>query len=201
MRRAAFAAVFSAVAALACVASAHDVGETVAIALPPFPPGDGQKAQAVVAEIDAAIAKDKELAKAVAAPLAKAKDALQRAFGARSAGDTAHTPLLEGLALEWASSASAVLRAATVEKASLNVVERADAAARKVERVRALLGESQARKERAATELERLKAAAGDSKKDAAAAEEARLAAKRPAPKSKPEPKAPKAPKGAAGGD
>jgi gas vesicle protein len=164
----------------------------VPITLPPFPPGDGQRAQAAVAELDAQGAKDPELAKVLAGPLAKAKTALQRAYGARTAGDALHARQLEGLALEWSETAATLVRATASERAAQASAKQADDAATQLERLRALLAETQARKERALAELERVKQEAKDLFKGAAQAETQRLDPSKKAPPPPPKAPAPK---------
>jgi hypothetical protein len=174
-------------------ARAHGGGDSVPITLPAFPPGEGQKAQAAIAELEARTAKDPELGRVLAGPLAKAKMALQRAHGARMAGDPLHTRQLEGLALEWTETAAVLVRATAAEKAAQEAARRADEAAARLERIRALLAETQARKERAAAELERVQQESKDGARGAAAAEAQRLeAGKKPvSPQAAPPPPAP----------
>jgi hypothetical protein len=173
-------------------ARAHGAGDSVPITLPPFPPGDGQKAQAAVADLEAKGQKDPELAKVLAGPLAKAKTALQRAYGARTSGDELHARQLEGLALEWTATAETLVRASAAERAAQASAKQADDATNQLERLRALLAETQARKERALAELERLKQEAKDLLKGAAQAETQRLD---PSKKVAPPPKAALPPK------
>jgi gas vesicle protein len=173
----------------AATAQAHGGGDSVPITLPPFPPGDGQVAQAAIADFDAKGAKDPELARVIAGPLAKAKTALQRAYGARTAGDALHAHQLEGLALEWTETCAALVRATAAERASQASAKQADDVANQLERLRALLAETQARKERALAELERVKQEAKDLVKRAAQAETDRLDhAKKGGPAATPKP-------------
>jgi hypothetical protein len=180
-------AVFGAATLNASPAFAHGGGDSVPITLPPFAPGDGQKAQATIVDLEAKGAKDPELAKLLGGTLAKAKMALQRAYGARVAGDVLHANQLEALALEWTETALVLIRANAAERAAQTNAKQADDAANKLERLRALLAETQARKERATAELERVKQDAKDGQKGAAQAETLRLE-KKGAPPAKPAP-------------
>lgn len=171
---------------------------------PPAPPGDGANAGRIVGEVEARAKKDK-LEKVIDEPLRHARKALERANGARTAGDTAHARMLDGLALEWAETARDLLRAAAAEKEALATAKRARELGVQVERARALLEETQARRGRAAADLERAEAEAKEAAKRAAAAEAERIEKGRSKvggdPKAKPPAKggagAPK--KGAAG--
>ena len=104
------------------------------------------------------------------------------------AGDPLHSRQLEGLALEWTETAAVLVRANAAERAAQASAKQADEAANKLEHLRALLAETQARKERAAAELERVKTDAKDGQKGAAQAETLRLE-KKGAPPPKPAPK------------
>jgi hypothetical protein len=190
-RLAPFAAVlsFGAASLVGGAAFAHGAGDSVPIIIPPLPPGDGQKAQAAIADLDAKGAKDPELAKVLALPLSKAKAALQRAYGARTAGDVLHTRQLEGLALEWTETATTLIRATAAERAAQASAKQADDTATQLDRLRALLAETQARKERALAELERVKQEAKDALHGAAQAETQRLEKKTPLSPKAPPPK------------
>lgn len=136
---------------------------------PPSPPGEGATAEKVLAALDAK-------AKVVAAPAGKAREALERARGARVSGDALHMQQLEALALEWAETARDVLRAIGAEQVAATEQTRARELETKVERARVLLGETQARLGRAAAELERAETEARDAAKAAAETEDARTA-------------------------
>ena len=56
-----------------------------------------------------------EAAQVTAEPVKSAKRALERAHGARAAGDEPHARMLDGLALEWAEAARDLDRAAAAE--------------------------------------------------------------------------------------
>ena len=84
------------------------------------------------------------------------------------------------------------MRATAAERAAQASAKQADDAANQIERLRALLAETQARKERALAELERVKQEAKDLLKGAAQAETQRLD---PAKKGAPPPKLPPASK------
>ncbi|HEY3593617.1 MAG TPA: hypothetical protein VGL13_07080, partial [Polyangiaceae bacterium] len=81
---------------------------------------------------------------------------LERATGARLAGDVRQGELLEGLAREWAETARDLVRAAKTESEAAEVQTRAAQAAVRAERQRALLEEAIARRGRAEVELERI---------------------------------------------
>ncbi|MEZ4294621.1 MAG: hypothetical protein R3B70_06570 [Polyangiaceae bacterium] len=150
-------------------------GGTVEGPLPPTPaapPGDGQTAEQILKKLDAADAKIKAV---VAEPVKQARKALERAHGARTAGDTTHARLLDALALEWAHTAEMLARAAASEEAALAAQKKAHDAGTQLERGRTLLEETQARKGRAEAELARVEAEARQAAEDAKAAEEARL--------------------------
>jgi hypothetical protein len=169
---AAFALVLAA-GLLVSAGEAHGEG-TAPATTPPAPPGDGANAGRIIGEVEAKAAKDK-LDKVVAEPLRHARKALERANGARTAGDTAHARMLDGLALEWAETARDLLRAAAAEKEALATAKKAREIGVQVERARALLEETQARRGRAAADLERAEAEAKEATKKAAAVEAERV--------------------------
>jgi hypothetical protein len=181
-------------------AAAHEAYDPLSSApTPPSPPGEGATAEKVLAEVDAKVkeldgpakpaapsAKDAmpavpategRAAKVVAEPVRMAREALERARGTRVSGDAAHTRRLEALALEWAETARDVLRAMAAEDAAGAEQKRARELGTEVDRARALLEETQARRGRAAAEAERAETAARDAAKTAAEAEDARVAA------------------------
>ncbi|WP_437591293.1 hypothetical protein [Sorangium sp. So ce1000] len=116
-------------------------------------------------------------AKVVAEPVAQAKRALQRADGARAAGDATNARRLDAVALEWAETARTLLRAAAAEAAAVDAAKSAREVETKLERARALLEETQARRGRAAAELERIEAEAREATRAAADVEAQRLEA------------------------
>jgi colicin import membrane protein len=148
--------------------------KATATTTPPAPPGDGANAGRIIGEVEARAKKDK-LDKVVDEPLRHARKALERANGARTAGDTAHARMLDGLALEWAETARDLLRAAAAEKEALATAKKAREIGVQVERARALLEETQARRGRAAADLERAEAEAKEATKKAAAVEAERV--------------------------
>lgn len=151
-------------------------GGTVEGPLPPTPqapPGDGATAQQILEKLGSLGPK---AAAVVAEPVKQARKALERAHGARTAGDTTHARLLDALALEWAQTAEALARAAKSEEDAVAAQKQARDAATQLERARTLLEETQARKGRAEAELARVEAEARRAAEDAKAAEEARLA-------------------------
>ncbi len=80
--------------------------------------------------------------------LEEAIRALERARGARAAGDDKHAGLLERVGAEWARAAELSVRARVAERASLLAQEAAKEQARRVERARGLLEENQAHRGR-----------------------------------------------------
>src|SRR5262249_42144068 len=80
---------------------------------PPAPPGDGATAQQILKKLEGLSPK---ITLVVAEPVKQAKKALERAHGARTAGDTTHARLLDALALEWAQTAETLARAAKSEE-------------------------------------------------------------------------------------
>lgn len=158
------------------------------LALPPPPPGDGQTALGILKDVEAK-AVDVRSKKVVADASANARKALERAHGARSSGDTSHAKQLDGLALEWAETARDLLRAADAEQAATAVADKAREATLQVERARALLEETQARRGRAEAEQERALAEEQAAKAAAAKAEEERIASGKVKDKPKDKPK------------
>jgi len=90
----------------------------------------------------------------VAAPLARAKDALDRAARLRGAGDEAHARAAAGLAREWAETARDLARAADAEQTGAELRRKAVDAQARVERSSALVEEAIARAGRLRAELE-----------------------------------------------
>jgi hypothetical protein len=168
--------IFFSVAFAAATALGHGGATgTPPIPLPPAPPGDGAKAERILKQVqsraaDARAAVNHE-------PIESAKRALQRAHGARSAGDTSHARMLDALALQWAEMARDLERAATVEATASTTGKQAKEAAAQVERARALLEETQARRGRAEAELQRVEVQAREAEAAAKNAEQARLQA------------------------
>jgi len=136
--------------------------------------GEGATAEQIVMKLEADT-RNKPEARVVAEPATSARRAFQRARGARAAGDTAHARQLDGLALEWAQTAEALLRAAHAEQARAKAEAEAHAVSTQLDRARALLSETQARRGLTAAELERVEGEAAEAAKAAAAAEAARL--------------------------
>ncbi|WP_437533042.1 hypothetical protein WME79_05850 [Sorangium sp. So ce726] len=148
-------------------------------AVPGEKAADGEKAAVGAPRVEpiAARASAPIAAKVVAEPMAQAKRALQRAHGARAAGDAAHARQLDAVALEWAETARTLLRAAAAEAAAVDAAKRAREVETKLERARALLEETQARRGRAAAELDRLEAEAREATRAAADVEAQRIEA------------------------
>ena len=170
-----------------------DGGELVNASRPPAPPGDGATAEKLLQEIGARAARDAGTAKVVAAAVESAKTSLERAHGARMAGDGAHARMLDGLALEWAETARDLERAAAAEQSALAAPKAAAEATTQAERARSLLEETQARRMRAQAELEKVEAEAKANAKAAATTEQERNEAAKKGGKAAPPKKAPAA--------
>lgn len=184
-------------------ALAHGEGLLVApIEVPPPPPGEGADALKILDEVKQR-AGDERARELIAEPTARARKALERAYNARSAGDAAHARMLDGLALEWAGTARDLLKAAAVEQTATAATEKSRESAQQVERARALLEETQARRGRAEAELARAEADAREAAQAAQKAEDERVAKGMPkdgAKKKKDKPKGGDAKKTAQGG-
>lgn len=184
---------------VAAPAFAHNGGAGGPILDVPRPPaGDGATAYDIVKELETSTT-DPKAKKLVASSLDHAKEALERAQGARASGDAKHARMLDGMALEWANAARDLVRAAAVEQTASSAADSAREAAVRVERARALLEETQARRGRADAELQKALAAEEEARAQAAKTEETRLAAgkaaasKPVAPAGKDKPKGQKA--------
>jgi hypothetical protein len=171
------AAALAASTLIAPVVHAH--GGTVDATPPPTPaapPGDGATAEQILKKLEGL---DAKLVTVVAEPVKQARKALERAHGARTAGDTTHARLLDALALEWAQTAETLSRAAKSEADAAAAQKQAQATATKLERGRTLLEETQARKGRAEAELTRAETEAKQAADAAKTAEDARLSGKK----------------------
>jgi len=104
------------------------------------PTADRTVAQTVLAELAApALSASAPLVKR---PVAEAQRALERAKGARQAGDVARAELLEGLAREWAETARDTVRAASAETDAVATDKKVAQAVVQTDRARTLLEES-----------------------------------------------------------
>jgi len=92
-------------------------------------------------------------------PLARARHALERADGARSAGDHEHGALLEALAREWAEGSGDLLRTTAAETEANEQHRRASEAESKARRAHTLIEETVARRARAAETLKAMEGA------------------------------------------
>lgn len=133
-------------------------------------------------EVLAALPKDEATTKLVAEPTKKAKEAVARAHGAHLAKDEEGARLLGKVALAWAESAAAWVRAAEAEKKAAEGEGRHKDLKDKIERAKALVAETEARKLQLLSEV-------------AKAEEEAKKAPPKPDAKKPKDPKAPKEPK------
>jgi hypothetical protein len=139
------------------------------------PAGDAAAAARLADELEAA-GKGQPLAQALAEALAASRKALERARGARAAGDEPHAKLLDALALEWAQAAAAQRRAFAAEQAAARAAKEAREVSVQLGRARALLAETQAQRGLAEAELARVEAEAREARDAAAAAEAKRTA-------------------------
>lgn len=176
----------AAIALPALPAGAHEGGGLVPVPRPPAPSGAGATAEQLIREIEARAARDPKTAAVVSSPIATAKKSIERGHGALAASDPAHARLLFSLALEWAETARDLERAAAAEQVADTTAKSANDAATKVERARALLEETQARRGRAAAELSKVEAEAKEAARLAVDAEQQRLGAGKKAGKGAP---------------
>jgi hypothetical protein len=88
--------------------------------------------------------------------LHSARQALERADGARRSGDTRHPPLLEALARQWTEMARDLVRTADTERESAELEKQAAELETKVVRAHALVEETMARQHRALQKLKEL---------------------------------------------
>ncbi len=141
--------------------------------------------QSILKALESRPDRQKKLAKQ---PVDKARQALDRANQARSAGDYPHADMLDSLALEWAQTARDVTRAAAAEAKAEKIEKQAADAARKARRARALLEETVARRGRAQERLDQLEKAgahpAPADKTDAHSKEGKKPAHKKPSHKT-----------------
>jgi hypothetical protein len=165
----------AALALPALPASAHEGGGLIPVPRPPAPPGDGATAEQLIKAIEARAASDPKTGAVVAAPIAAAKKSIERGHGALAASDPDHARMLFRLALSWAETARDLERAAAAEQVAATTAKSANDVATKVERARAMLEETQARRGRAAAELAKLEGEAKESLQRAADAEQRRL--------------------------
>lgn len=157
-------------------ANAHGSGGAVPSEVPKAPAGtEGATAEQILRDVKDRVGKDVDAAKVVAEPVESATRALERAHGARAAGDAIHARMLDGLALEWAETARELDRAATEERVALATTTRSHEVSTQVERARALLQETQGRRGRVAAELTHVETEAKEAKVAAAEAEATRL--------------------------
>ena len=124
-------------------------------------------------------------AELIQAPVDSALRALERARGARAAGDRPHAALLDKVAEQWVSAATAVLRAVSLERQAETEAKRQRDLVTKVERAQALLTEQQARLGRLEVEVSKAEEQARRTSLGTLSAERRRVGAKE---RAKPEP-------------
>lgn len=124
-----------------------------------------------------------------AEPVRAAQQALERAAGARLAGDARQGELLEGVAREWAETARDLVRAAKAEAEGADLESRAAQAGLRAERQRALLEEAIARRGRAEVELDKVAPDGGAPLPRPTGSSLAPLRPRPPAPTKAPAPK------------
>ncbi len=119
-------------------------------------PGDAQGGddRAAATTIVQELEHDPDHASIAAAPIASAKEALERGTRMRGAGDEPHAKAADGLAREWADTARDLARAADAEKAAWDVRQKAQDARARLERARALVEDGIARVGRMRAELD-----------------------------------------------
>ncbi len=122
------------------------------------PTSDAAAAAQALAELPQADAGDGGAT--VAAPVAEARRALERARGARASGDARHAEQLEGLAREWAELARDQGRAVAAEATASATQAALGDAGVAAERSRALLDQAVVRRAQAEAAFERARAAA-----------------------------------------
>lgn len=133
---------------LACLLLAPLVALVPAAGRAEAPPPDAAAAVArVEVEPDASVVRE---------PLDKAKKAIERARGARDAGDVQHSHMIDDIARLWVKVAEQLIRATRFEAETKKVSDETRALEVQVERARALLTETQSRHGRAVAELEQL---------------------------------------------
>jgi hypothetical protein len=124
----------------------------VATLLPGVARADGDRAEA---EAILQTVEQSPDAASAAQPIAAAKKALERARGARDAGDAKHAEMLEGLARTWAETARGVAAAAHSEAESVAVQQSVEGTRAQINRERTLVEETLSRRGRAEVELRR----------------------------------------------
>ena len=124
--------------------------------------GAGKPVEGAAATL-AALEKNKQHAALAATPIARSRDALERAQGAADSGDARHAGMLRRLASEWAGVGRDLTRVNEAEIRADVVEKKLQEVETKLVRGRALLEETVARRGRATKKLE-------DLEKDPAAA-------------------------------
>lgn len=155
---------------------------------------EGKKAR----ELLAALPQDEPSKALVASAVKKSNDALGRAHGAHLAGDREGAVLLSRVALAWAQAATAAVRAAESEKKAAASESKTLELKGKLDRARALLAETEARKLQLAAEVAKAEQNAqtlpASSSKEPAKKDPKKDKAKDPKPAKKEEPKKPAQP-------
>lgn len=144
---------------------------------------EGKKAR----ELLAALPQDEPSKALTANAVKKSNQAMGRAHGAHLAGDREGAVLLSRVALAWAQAATAAVRAAESEKKAAATESKSLELKGKLDRARALLAETEARKLQLAAEVTKVEEAA----KSAPVAPAAKDPPKKDPKKAK-DPKAPK---------
>ncbi len=112
----------------------------------------GEKAQTAIGSVEA----KPEAAQIAKQQLDEARDALDRAKGARQANDAPHAQLLDSLALEWAETAVDLARTAELEKQAAALEEETAEIEGRAKRALALIEQTVARRGRARQRLQEL---------------------------------------------
>lgn len=128
-------------------------------------------------DLQARIREGKHQPELIEAPLTEALRASDRARSARAAGDRPHASMLDKLAEQWATAATAVVRAVETEQKAAAEAQRFAELATKVERAEALLAEHQARLGRLQAEVKKAEQGIDDQSARAADREKKRIEA------------------------
>ncbi|MFO0547516.1 MAG: hypothetical protein U0271_03955 [Polyangiaceae bacterium] len=172
LRTAAALAIFAVVPAAAPrTARAHDdAGARMPANVPAVAP-EGEQAKAQVEKIKS----DPKAAELAGDAITASEKAIVRAHGAKSSGDEKGSQLLSRVALAWAGAAASIVEAANKEAAADAAEEKLASLKERIERAKALLAETEARRMQLDTEVARAEAEAAKSQEDRQAAEQKRV--------------------------
>ncbi len=120
---------------------------------------DAAVAQELVGGVQQTVAKQPEVARAVASALTQAAQALERGRRMRMVGDEAHARAADALAREWAETARDVARAVDTEAHAAELRRKAVESRAQLERTHALVEEGIAHVGRLEAEVDKAEAA------------------------------------------